>query len=270
MTEPRKHHYISQCYLRNFTLNKNIYVLDGKLRKSFSTNTGNVCSLRDFNTIYENGERVQTLENAQSQFEDVAAKAISKVINGEEFSGSVRDTLLELMAMFHVRNPVQRNKYREIEEIGGGLGLLATDVDETYIRAELELSMIGVVKTSLSQRGWKVVKAAEGAGEFVTSEFPLSINFKDISSEDSSYIPPLNGINTRVFFPLTSNIGLLGVHGVDNCVVEAGMSEIAYFNRLTIARSDRIYIRDIDNCNIFLEGANPTPVNCLITNITHQ
>lgn len=49
---PRKHHYVSQFYLRGFTDDKKqLLVTDRPTEKVFRTNPTNVAAQRDFNTI---------------------------------------------------------------------------------------------------------------------------------------------------------------------------------------------------------------------------
>lgn len=118
-TPARGHHYISQCYLKRFTRNggKNspLWVCDLNTGKTFSTVPGNVAKIRDFNAI--EGMAPDELERQLAKFETEANKALDKI----ESDRSLQDQqawidVINLAAMFNVRNPEMRENMRQFQE----------------------------------------------------------------------------------------------------------------------------------------------------------
>lgn len=118
MAEARGHHYVSQCYLKRFThdgsKNSKLFVLDLDSGKSFVSAPKNVAKQRDFNAI--EGRPVGELENRLSRFEAVVNKSLDVI----EQSRSMEDRnawvhVMNLAAMFAVRNPRQRENMRRFQ-----------------------------------------------------------------------------------------------------------------------------------------------------------
>lgn len=106
MGEARGHHYISQCYLKRFTRNRNkkskLWVCNLVSGDSFSTVPANVAKERDFNRVA--GHPPGALDNWLSIFEAQANKALDKI----EQTRSLQDfdawlQVLNLVALFAVR-----------------------------------------------------------------------------------------------------------------------------------------------------------------------
>lgn len=114
----RKHHYLSQFYLRGFTdgesKNSKMVVIDMKEGRSFKSPTSGVGALRDFNRIDVAGEDPNVLEEAISEFETQAASSVRKVKHGGGFDGDDKANLLHLIAMFAIRSPARRENWRKL------------------------------------------------------------------------------------------------------------------------------------------------------------
>ena len=118
----RKHHWISQGYLRGFVrapVKTQIYTYDFKLKRSFTTNTANVAAERDFNAIDADGVPKDALENALAQIESAAIDAIRDVAKAPQkiADHSSRDVILNLMCLLAIRNPRLRDAHRKISTL---------------------------------------------------------------------------------------------------------------------------------------------------------
>jgi hypothetical protein len=119
MTEARGHHYVSQCYLKRFThngsKNSKLFVLDLATGKRFTSAPKNVAKQRDFNMI--EGRPAGELENRLAGFETEVNKALDVIEQSRTMDD--RDAWMHVMnlaAMFAVRNPRQRESMRRFQE----------------------------------------------------------------------------------------------------------------------------------------------------------
>jgi hypothetical protein len=115
--EARKHHYISQFYLKGFGKSGSkkppITVTTLHDKKYFTTTSNNLASVRDFNRINVPDLRADYVETALSEFEYKAANAIREIHTTKKFEGENRTLVLQLIAMFHSRNPTQRENIKD-------------------------------------------------------------------------------------------------------------------------------------------------------------
>jgi hypothetical protein len=112
MKEPRKHHFISKCYLKGFTSDGteegDVFAINVDKGNSFITNIDDAGVQRDFNAI--EGLPAGLLEKRIAKVESVIAPALARMIDAQSIDN--RDdwnAFLNLVAMFAVRNPRIRN-----------------------------------------------------------------------------------------------------------------------------------------------------------------
>ncbi|MDW6094024.1 DUF4238 domain-containing protein [Vibrio rhizosphaerae] len=112
MSEPRIHHYLSQCYLKGFTKDSNkkskLTVIDLKSKKHFETVPRNVGGVRDFNRLDIPDGDPNHIEKELSKFENVLAKSLEQLELTKDFSGETRDNILYFMALINIREPMAR------------------------------------------------------------------------------------------------------------------------------------------------------------------
>jgi len=110
--EARRHHYISQFYLKGFgkipAKNPQITVINLDKKNYFVTTANNLANIRDFNRINVPNMRADAIEKILSDFETKAADAIREVQKTKLFEGDNSLLILELMAVFTSRNPGRR------------------------------------------------------------------------------------------------------------------------------------------------------------------
>jgi len=118
MTEPRKHHFVSQFYLAGFTTDESsdgtLYCFDVHTKKVWPTNTKEVAHKRDFNRVEASELTPAFLETELSKFETEVSSVFrslktEKVIpSGDEYA-----TLINFIALLGVRNPDLRSNFDE-------------------------------------------------------------------------------------------------------------------------------------------------------------
>jgi hypothetical protein len=117
----RRHHYLPQAYLAEFTdtgtKNGLFYVLDADSGVCFRTSPKNIGVESDFNRVDVEGKPIDVIEKKFSDFEESAIQMIRKVNctkifpNDEDFSW-----IHNLLCLIAIRNPKQRkilNRSRE-------------------------------------------------------------------------------------------------------------------------------------------------------------
>jgi len=119
MTEPRIHHYLSQCYLKGFTptgrKDGQLFAINLSDGSSFRPKPANVGAERDFNRI--EGLLPGALERALSGFEAEVDAALVRVRQSHSIDEHEDwNAVLNLMALFAVRNPRFRGVVRDFVE----------------------------------------------------------------------------------------------------------------------------------------------------------
>ncbi|MEG3132376.1 DUF4238 domain-containing protein [Rouxiella sp. T17] len=290
MSEPRHHHYLSQCYLRGFTSGvgkrARLTVIDPTARTSFETNTRGVGGVRDFNRIDIDGIDPNFIERELAKFEGKAATALRELENGEAFKEDRKNTILELISLLAIRTPAMRENlskpFLQMAKFEMANGLSdkkqweeararahaeeGTEVDtsitfeqikelhdagglEVSIRREhqihLEMMGAGMIFELLQQRGWILVKAKHGEGDFITSDNPVVLTWTNPDEMPNFESPGFGRENTLVFFPVTKRLMLVGEYGKGDGVSEISRDTIALFNSRTISNcSERILSSD--------------------------
>jgi Protein of unknown function (DUF4238) len=116
----RKHHYVSQCYLKGFVKNRDkaqLFVVDSEKPKPFFTSTQNVAAKRDFHTIDVEGLPSDALENAFSSFEGELDQSLRRISEKRSLDDAHdKSFLLNLIGMIHIKNPKTRKIFHNFEE----------------------------------------------------------------------------------------------------------------------------------------------------------
>ncbi|MGQ0682530.1 DUF4238 domain-containing protein [Bradyrhizobium sp.] len=79
-------------------------------------------------------------------------------------------------------------------------------------------------------RKWRIVKAKEGSGGFVTTNNPVCIHRPGGVNYGNQYAPGLGLGDRDVLFPLSSNVALIGRTEGDEDVIELNHEGVADFN----------------------------------------
>ncbi|MCA8299070.1 DUF4238 domain-containing protein [Burkholderia sp. AU30198] len=280
--EARKHHYVPQCYLKGFTHDRRkdsrLYVVDARRRRDFYTTPSNIAAERDFNRI--DGDDPNAIEAIYADFESKAGPALVRT-EARRAVGSEADlaVLLELVALFAVRSPRQRENLRQFYEQSAGAmmkQMVATkqrweaqeqraiaagrtapsDISYEAIKALVdageyrvdvtttrhvvtELELLPTVYDLLHRRTWVVLRAAADSGGFVTSDNPATLCWDDEDLAAGFYSPGFASTDTSVVCPLSKNLALRGCFDGRSGIVDLPADLVAAVNTRTIAFADR-------------------------------
>jgi len=260
----RGQHFLSQCWLKGFTpfgtKESQLVIFDFIRKKTFSTIPKNVAKERDFNQIEINGIDANYLESQLAIFEDKANAAICNIQQTGKFEGDDRRVILDLMALFALRNPFRREYWDNIrshdaqiifsiaaKNVGGTLNGIYIppefkEVGDAEIRVEmhknehihLELSCIDTVIQCLVKRNWTLVHAEKDL-TFIASDRPVILSWKD----DKQYVadPGFASPRSQVVFPLTKKLALVGDFEERECVITASRRLMASINSLILSNT---------------------------------
>lgn len=273
--QSRAHHYLSQCYLKGFSDLENQFItpIDIMNRKVLPTsNAKNFGQERDFNRVDFDGVAPNYLEDALGlELEGNVATALRNIENTNKFEGEDRAFILNLIALFAIRNPTRRVQYNSMVDVGSKMvlsiaarqagrrvnGIEITDdlkrfIDEDkfnlilsrneHIRAELFI--FNELLPYLFHRSWMLVRAPDSA-QFITSDFPVILLW--LFPEKHKHSPGFGLKGTQIHFPLSKKLALIGdFDGIDHCVIEP-KETVALINSNILARTKRwIFTSDQD------------------------
>lgn len=256
MSDTRRHHYVSQFYLRNFAdaaSSRFLYVIDKKENRDFKSSTVNVAQERDFHRVDIDGVAPNAVEDTLAAFEGAVATSMREIrqrqlVSRDEYG----QTLIHYLALLLVKNPRTRSMINHLtntilSEFGRReaanadsfrrkngdseetetlrQALLAGDYNVS-LRNEGHLDTEFFTAPSLAplllQRTWNFVTVADG--QFITCDHPVVLMRNG---------PGLLGVAHRdvdVFFPLSPSEGIIGAFDVSESVITASRENVAILN----------------------------------------
>ncbi|MCS5709200.1 DUF4238 domain-containing protein [Candidatus Berkiella cookevillensis] len=257
MNNPKKQHYLSQCYLNGFTNSgrklATLSLNDGRVFYAGPHNVGAETYFNSFKTA--DGMMSNVIESARSKFEADVAKAIRNVETLEKIEGDDRITILNLMSLFAVSNPFRREQHNNMidfiakrvlhiaaSKVGYKVnGVLITEehkklFEEDKFKVEFSKSthiyneyfeFFETVLATMLNRKWTLVKAPNEQ-RFVTCDFPIALIWKNPEKYHTG--PGFGCGDTQVFFTLSRKLALIGdFEGYDQ-VVHAEKDTVALIN----------------------------------------
>jgi len=195
-----------------------VVVHDFQERRTYETNTRNVCAERDFMRYEAQGRKPDWLEEEFSKLESKACEAIRDVVRTRTFDGEGKNYILNLMALLAVRSPEQRENMRDfqarvatrimdlvlenkerwesenkrLQDATGRVHDVTYEVaKEFHERGEYtievarenhigtEIKLFETVLHLLGQRTWTLCVADGTCGEFITTNRPVVIAYID-------------------------------------------------------------------------------------------
>lgn len=257
MNNPKKQHYLSQCYLNGFTNSgRKLVALSLNDGRVFYTGPHNVGAETYFNSFKTaDGMMSNVIESARSKFEADVAKAIRNVEKLGRIEGDDRIKILNLMSLFAVSNPFRREQHNTmIDFIAKRMlhiaaskmdykvnGVLITEehkklFEEDKFKVELSknthiyneyFEYFESVLATMLNRKWILVKAPDEL-PFVTCDFPIGLIWKNPEKYHAG--PGFGCGDTQVFFTLSRKFALIGDLEGDDLVVNVPAEQVALIN----------------------------------------
>ena len=111
----RKHHYVSQCYLKNFCMTsektRHVFVYDKSLMRGYSSNIKDIACKRDYNRLELPNEKPDVLETSFSKFEKYIDQILQSVVISKHINDESLSPIIYLASLFHIRNPEFRGNF---------------------------------------------------------------------------------------------------------------------------------------------------------------
>lgn len=199
----RKHHYLSQCYLKGFTPpgGDMLRVIDTQRRKSFQTAPANVAAIRDFNRVEVPGMDPDQVERDYSKFEGQIAPILDRLsVTPSLPPGADFELVLELAALFAARNPRIRAMHADI--LRQLVHIAAEDIygsEEAFEAHRASMRADGKLKDGHGNIPFAEMKAAWESGKYKVETHPNQAVRTDLSNFDHL----LDLLQTRNWLRLT-------------------------------------------------------------------
>jgi hypothetical protein len=109
----------------------------------------------------------------------------------------------------------------------------------------MELEALEKLYWYFDARKWRILKAKEGSGGFVTTDHPVCVSRPGSLNYGAQFAPGLSLSDSDVLFPLSSNVALTGRMDGDEDVIELDDKGVADFNATVMGYAmKQIYAAD--------------------------
>lgn len=267
-------------------------VIDLKQRKSFETNIRNIGSKRNFNTAKIEGKESVEIEKALSQVESILSEGLRQIEISRNLSDEMTNAkIFNLIALIVARNPSSRSNHidfqKQIFQQFSNIMVSEKDIFESlqkraklnesvsyeqmkeFIQSDrykidvpneccipLEFEAFDVILPHIFNRGWILIISSDQTGPFVTSNKPVVLVWKYPERIPPFYRrhPGFGMQDTRVHFPISKNLALLGEFGFTDTVLIADKNTVSLINSTTINyASPQVYAPDV---NFYFKNVN--------------
>lgn len=300
MSEPRKHHFLSQCYLKNFSMDpkgRQIYVVDSGNQSSYIAAVKDVAQERDFNRIDIEGYDPNFIEKELSKIESGISAAIKNMMCGGAFKNDTRNYLLILIALLAIRTPRRREHFSSFHSEVAYKALevsLATkerweasqlkypeDKRATYEEAkefckkqefklsvtreysiQTEFNLVREILPYLDARNWQII-INPPEEQYMTSDNPVVLLWDNPSSIPPIYrhSPGFGMTGTTVYFPLTKHILLAGSFEKEAVTKDGTADLTTVMNSHTICYASRQVFAPSKNVTVWNEHQKSMPIS---------
>jgi hypothetical protein len=280
MAGARRHHYVSQFYLRNFLVPGApplLYVIDKRRSTDFEASTRDVAQQRDFHRIDIAGIAPNAIEEALSKFEGDAASAVRTILGrravGHDDHAQV---LFYYMALTLVKTPAMRSKMDELtnqmmtmigrhdaaDPVAFGdkvsrmieEGVMESDTDVEALRQAVLSDDYAISLARESHLDLEFGAARDILGFFVGRKW-LFIEASEgqfvtcdrpvVLTRDEPGLLGLADPAVQILFPLSPTVVILGMVDAVESVVPAKRAAVAEFNAKVSWNAHRqVYARD--------------------------
>ncbi len=266
MSEPRKHHYLPQFYLRVFSANgRSIYQIEKHGGRAYVSAIRDTAAIRDYHELDSPGfEDPNAVEKRLAQVEAQLAEGLAHVLQDGIATPETHARLIQLVALLRVRVPAfkahidasMRNVVRSVElmmERKGQLPPAPKGFEDVLRMEDLEITISNwkclefMFKIAadphlfnlLAAMRPTVLRAPPGA-LFLTCDQPVAV-FHPTASPTDAYGVGLTDPATEVSVPLSCRVLLFLSWTTEPAADrDATMDEVVEFNRRTVIMADSL------------------------------
>lgn len=183
----------------------------------------------------------QKREELRKTHEDLAYRSFDLAFSTQERWDSIINKMKKSGYSFE-----QDISYHELKSFHERKGY-KLKLDNAY-NIVLEIEMIDPVLKTLANRNWMVLRCINNNHQFITTDSPVVLTWIKPKEIPSLYLNAIGfGLkDTRVFFPLTRNLLLMGEFEGKDCDISAGEELVARSNSILLQFAKRqIYASSI-------------------------
>lgn len=279
MSAPRKHHYLSQFYLRGFSADgQGIYQIEKATLRRYGSSLKDAAAIRDYHILdYEDAEDPQAVEKHLAEYEGVLAAALKRVIEH-----GIRDQndcieIISLVSLMRFRVPAFKSFIsKSMSDVVRSTGVILErsgmlPPPPTGFEDKLRVSSlkIEIKNWACLQHMFKLATDADlikimmdmhyelieaPAGElFLTSDQPVAL-FSPSATTTDVYGAGLADRDIELTFPLTKQLLLKlswANSGPERRV--ASVTELDELNRRTVIMADlRLFAAELEKTTVFI------------------
>jgi hypothetical protein len=267
MSEPRKHHYLSQFYLRGFSADgRSVYQIEKRSGRGYLSSIRDTAAIRDYHELdYPDADDPNVVERRLAQVETTLAEGLKEAIESGIVRPETHAKILELVALLRVRVPAFKASIEAfLQNVVRSVGMMLQRKGELPTPPEGYEDLLRVENLSITISNWKILefmfriaadrqlfdifaamkpailRAPEGA-IFLTCDQPVAL-FHPAATSTDAYGVGLLDPALEVSVPLSSRALLFlswpterASHATDR---EASDKEVAEFNRRSVVMAD--------------------------------
>lgn len=287
MTVPKKpsrrHHYISQFYLKGFAsdpVRPRLFAVDLIERRNFQPNTTGIALEVDFHTTEADGQPPDIVETALSKFEGDVAPALARTVASASFvSDDDKGLLVFFATLLLVKHPLMRTTWDDVlNKIMQYTSKAQAANPEAWTKNLQQMIVDGDMPpdTDIERLRQSILSDEHdislSTGAHLETEFNLAKElfplvaqrkwnvYKATIGEFVTCDRPVSLIwtdprksdpiglahrNTRLLFPLSPTVAISGGFELTDSMVEVGAEDVAKINgRIILNAGRQVYARD--------------------------
>jgi hypothetical protein len=267
MSEPRKHHYLSQFYLRGFSVDgRSVYQIEKRRGRAYLSSIRDTAAIRDYHELdYSDADDPNVVEKELARVETMLAEGLKEAIQSGIVRPETHRRIIELVALLRVRVPAFKASIEAfLQNVVRSAGMMLERKGELPTPPKGYEDLLRMDNLSITISNWKVLefmfkiaadrrlfdlfagmrpvvlRAREGA-VFMTCDQPVAL-FHPTAALADAYGVGLADPAIEVSVPLSSRVLLFlswptatSTQATDR---EATDEEVAEFNRRTVVMAD--------------------------------
>ncbi|WP_302576889.1 DUF4238 domain-containing protein [Phocaeicola barnesiae] len=224
MSAPIKHHYVPQCYLKKFSLDKiNVNYYDKELCKCDKSKINEICQLENFYKLSQSAPYYIETDFFANNYEDKLGRILTHFetididLDKIPYDKKHRINLSRQIVLQYMRTPFYRNTKSE-NELNAYYELLKQilkeynfEVEEIEFKANnkaefhktllLENEIIDDIIKDIADANWELLYTS--SSEFYTSDNPVAV----VARNDVAYCEAIKYF-AEIYYPLNSKLTL--------------------------------------------------------------